>query len=168
MFYSAEVKIWGRSIPQRLGFRRQVATTKKGEVPEGARKEVGLQYHFRIVNIIEKHSVTKSLVLNSDQTPSEYVTVGRTTMAPKNSTRVGLTGSTNKRRITLTLAVTLDGKILPFQIIYGGKTDQSLPKITFPAKFSTSVKEKHYSDTEEVFKYLQEIVMPYVIEERKK
>ena len=83
-------------------------------------------------------------------------------MAPKNSTRVRLAGSTDKRIITLTLTVTLDGKILPFQIIYGGKTDQSLPKITFPAKFSTSVNEKHYSNTDEVIKHLQEIVIPYV------
>ena len=73
----------GRSILQRLRFRRRVATTGKVEVPEGARKESGLQHHFRIVNIIEKHNIPKSLVLVSDQTPSKYVTVGRTTMAPK-------------------------------------------------------------------------------------
>ena len=107
-------------------------------------------------------------MLNSDQTPSKYVTVGRTTMAPKNPTRVSLAGSTDKRSITLTLTVTLDGKILLFQIIYGDKSDQSLPKITFPAKFSTSVNEKHYSNTEEVIKHLQEIVIPYANEERKK
>ena len=95
------------------------------EVPEGARKEAGLQHNFRIVNIIEKYKIPKSLVLNSDQTPSKYVTVGRTTMATKNSTRVALVGSTDKCSITLTLKVTLDGKILPFQpfqIIYGVKT----------------------------------------------
>ena len=73
-------------------------------------------------------------MLNSDKTPSKYVTAGRTTMAPKNSTHVGLAGSTDKRTITLTLTVTLDGKILLFQIIYGGKTDHSLPKMTFPFK----------------------------------
>ena len=103
-------------------------------------------------------------MLNSDQTPSKYVTVGRTIMAPKNSTRVGLAGSTDKRNITLTLTVTLDldGTILPCQMIYGGKTEQSLPK------FSTSVNEKHYSNTEEVIKHLQEIDIPYVNEERKK
>ena len=59
-------------------------------------------------------------------------------------------------------------KILPFRIIYGGKTDQSVPKITFPAQFSTSVGEKHYSNTQEVIIHLQEIVIPYVNEERKK
>ena len=115
--------MWGRSILQRLGFLRRVATTGKGEVTEGARKEAGLQHHFQIVNITEKHNIPTSLVLNSDQTPSKYVTVGRTTLAPKNSTRVGLAGSTDKRSITLTLTVALNGKILPFQIIYGGKTD---------------------------------------------
>ena len=162
--------VWERSILQRLGFRRRVATTGKVEVPEGARKESGLQHHFRVVNIIEKQNIPKSLVvLNGDQTPPpKYVTVGRTTMAPKNLTCVGLAGSTDKCSITLTLTVTLDGKILPFQIIYGGKTDQSLLKITFPAKFSTSINEKHYSNTDEVIKHLQEIVIPYVNEERKK
>ena len=138
------------------------------EVPEGARKEVWLQHHFRIVNIIEKYNIPKYHVLNRDQTPSKYVTVGRTTMAPKNSTCVGFAGSTHKRSITLTLTVTLDGKILPFHTTYGGKTDQSLPKITFPAKFSSSVNEKHYSIAEEVIKHLQGIVIPYVNEERKK
>ena len=86
-------------------------------------------------------------------------------MVPQKSTRVGLIGITDKRSITMTLTVTLDGKILPFQIIYRGKDDQSLPKITFPAKFSTSVNQKHYSNTEEVIKHLQEIVIPYVNEE---
>ena len=37
---------WGRSILQRLGFRRRVATTGKVKFPEGARKEAGLQHHF--------------------------------------------------------------------------------------------------------------------------
>ena len=160
--------IWGRSILQRLGFRRRVASTGKVEVPEGARKEAGLQHLFRIVNIKEKHNIPKFLVLKSDQILSKYVTVGRSTMTPKISSRFGLAGSTDKCSITLTLAATLDGKILPFQIIHEGVTNQSLPKIKFPAKSSSSVNEKNYSNTEEVIKHLQEIVIPYVNEERKR
>ena len=136
------------------------------KVPEGARKEARLQHHFRVVNIQEKHNIPKSIVLNKDQTPSKYVTFGRTQLAPKNSTRVGLAGSTDKRSITLALTFTLHGKILPFQMIYGGKTDQSLSKVTFPAKLS--VNEKHYNNTDEVIKHLRKIVIPYVNEERKK
>ena len=158
----------GRSILQRFGFRMRVATTRKVEVPEGARKEGGLQHHFEIVNGIDKNDIPKSLVINNDQKPSKYVTAVRTTVAPKNSTRVGLAGRTDKCNITSILTVTLDGKILPFHIIYEGKTDQLLPKITFPTKFSTRVNEKHYTNTEEVIKHFQEIVIPYVNEERKK
>ena len=88
-------------------------------------------------------------------------------MAPTNLRRVGLARSGDKRAITLTLTVTLDGKILPFQIIYGGKTNQSLPRVTFPKGFSTSAKEKHHSNTEEVAKHLKEIIVPYINEERK-
>ena len=54
--------MWGCSILQRLGFRRRVATTGKVEVLEGARKEAGLQHHFRNVNIIKKHDIPKSKV----------------------------------------------------------------------------------------------------------
>ena len=47
------------------------------------------------------------------------------------------------------------------------KTNKSLQKITFPTKFSTSVNKKHYSNTEEVIKDLQENVIPYINEKRK-
>ena len=136
------------------------------------KEKAELQHHFRIVNSIEKHNIPKVLVLNSDQVSSKYVTVGCTIMTPKTSTRVGLAESTDKRSITLTLTVTLDGKVLPFQTIYGaiygGKIDQSIPKITFPAKFSESVNEKHYNNTGEVINHLQEIFIPYVNEKREK
>ena len=110
--------MWGRSIIERLGFRRPVTSTRKVEVLEETEKEARFQHHFRIVNIIEKHNIPKFHLLNSDQTPSKYVPNGSTTMA-KNATRVGLAVSANKRSITFTLTVTLDGKILPLQIIYG-------------------------------------------------
>ena len=91
----------GRSILQRLEFRRQIATIGKVEVPEGARKEAELQYHFRTDGIIEKHNIPKSLVRNSYQTPSKYVTVGRTTMAPSKFVTVGRTRMAPSKYITV-------------------------------------------------------------------
>ena len=55
--------MWGRSILQRLGFLRRVATTGKVEVTEGARKEAGLQHHFQIVNITENTTFQSPLCL---------------------------------------------------------------------------------------------------------
>ena len=66
-------------------------------------------------------------------------------MAAKNASTVPLAGSNDKRAITLTLSVVLDGTILPFQCIYGGKTIRSIPNVNFPDGFSLSANIKHYS-----------------------
>ena len=58
----------GGSLLQRIGFRRQAATTSKVEIPDSAKKELGLQHHYRITSIVEKHKILEFLVINSDQT----------------------------------------------------------------------------------------------------
>ena len=106
-------------------------------------------------------------MINSDQTPSKYVQVGRFTVVPKGAKKVGVAGIADKRNITLTLTVTMDGKALSLQAIYKRKTKQSLPKVTFPTGFSLSANMKHHNNTQEVLEHLKEIVIPYVEAERK-
>ena len=84
-----------------------------------------------MVQKVEKHNIPHSLIINADQTPSKYVPVGRSTLAENNVKDVPISGSADKRSITATFAETLDGSFLPFQLIYKGKTTQSLPKIFF-------------------------------------
>ena len=139
---------WGKSLLHRIGFRRRAATTSKVEIRDSTKKGAGLQHH-RIPSIVEKHKIPESLMINSDQTLSKYVQVGRFTMAPKGT----------KKNITLTLTVTMDGKALPFQAIYKGKIKQSLLKISFPKGFKLSAIMKHHSITEEVLKHLKEIAI---------
>ena len=83
-------------------------------------------------------------------------------MAPKGSKTVPIKGSTEKRRITATFTITLDGHFLPVQLIYGGKTSKSLPRVNFPKSFSLSANPKHYSNEQESIKVLEEIIIPYV------
>ena len=52
------------------------------------------------------------------------------------------------------------------QLIYGGKTQQSFPKFDFPDSFNLSVNPKHFSNTEESIKMLDDIIIPYVKCER--
>ena len=59
-------------------------------------------------------------------------------------------------------AITLEGKCLPFQLIYGGKTSKSVPRFQFPDDFSLSVNPSHFSNTDESLKILEEIVIPYL------
>ena len=160
-------KSWAKSLFKRMGFVQRASTTGKVHIPESAIPEAELSFQHKIVNFVEKYNIPSSLVLNSDQTPSKYVTVGRTTLVQRNTTTVNIAGSTDKRSITATFTVTLDGRILPFQVIYGGKTTRSLPSVSFPESFSLRVNEKHFGNTDEVIKHLMEIVVPYVNQQRK-
>ena len=80
---------------------------------------------YQIVNAIEKWDIYLDLAVNFDQTPSKPVPIGRSTLAKRNSTNITITGSSDKRTISATFAVSLSGNILPSQLIYGGNTTQS-------------------------------------------
>ena len=75
-------------------------------------------------------------------------------------------GSDDKRAITATFTVTLDGQFLDMQLIYGGKTNQSLPRFDFPTNFSPSVNKKHHSNEEEAMKFIKKILVPCIESKR--
>ena len=85
--------------------------------------------------------------LNFDQTRSKYVQVSAMTMDKKGTSNVPIEGIDDKRSITATFSITFDNKFLPMQLIYKGKTSQSLPKVKFLDGFSLSANESHYSQT---------------------
>ena len=149
-----------------MGFVRMMATAAKIPLPDKARKEIELVFMHKIVQKVGKHNIPHSMIISADQTPSKYVPVGGSTFAERNVKYVPISGSADKRSITATFAETLDSFFLSFQLIYEGKSTQSLPKIDFPDGFSLSVKEKHFSNTQESIKFLEEIVIPFVDRKR--
>ena len=104
--------------------------------------------------------------MNLDQTSLKYTLCSRQTLAPKNSKHVAISGTSNKKAITGTFVITIDGHCLPFQLIYGGKTTTRLPKFKFPKKFSLCINEEHFSNAQESLKILREIAIPYVNQQR--
>eukprot|EP00794_Sanderia_malayensis_P006691 gene6691-7447_t len=161
-----ESSTWAQSLFRRMGFVKRMKTSAKVDIPDGARKEIEYLFHNEIVTTIEKYNIPPSLIINLDQTPSKYVPVGNTTLAQKNSCNVIVAGSSDKRTITATFAITLRGDFLPMQLIYGGKTNQSLPRYKFPQSFCLSVNPKHYSNTEESLKFINKVLVPYIKQER--
>ena len=134
----------------------------------GQSKRQSCCFLHNIVTLIEEHNIAESLVMNLDQTPLKYVPVSHSTMGKKGVKSVSIAGSGDKRGITGMFVITLDGKFLPIQLIYGGKMKQSLPRYKFPESFSLSVNPKHFRNTEESIKIINEIVVPYVEKEREK
>ena len=151
-----------------MGYKKRAATTGKVEVPDALKEEIGLTFHYDIVSKIRKYNIPPSLVINLVQTPSKFVPGNRSTQAAIGSKTVAIAGSTDKRMITLTFCITLKGDFLPMQIIYGGKTSQSIPRVSFPDSFCLCVNEKHYSNEAESLKLIDEIIIPHIQKERKK
>ena len=69
-----------------------------------------------------KYNIPAKLVLNIDQTPSKFVPTENVTLVETGSKHVSRKDGNYKRGITVTLSETITGKILPFQLIYTGKT----------------------------------------------
>ena len=53
------------------------------------------------------------------------------------------------------------------QLIYKGKTNESLLKVTFPEEFLLSANEKNYSNEKESLKFLDEFILSYIQQEQK-
>ena len=159
---------WVRSVYRRCKFSRRAGTTTKPPVPLGIFEECKLTFLTDIKRCITTHNIPPQLVLNADQTPSSYVSVGKMTMATRNSSSVPIKGLTDKRNITLTFVISLNGDFLPMQIIYQGKTKASQPRgFEFPHGFAVTQNPKHYSNELETLNLIEKIIQPYVAMKRK-
>ena len=112
---------WIQSIYKCMGLVRRMATTLCPPVPKGLYDKCRLQFLPDIEGVVKKFDIPHELVLNSDQTLSSYVLVGRSTMATCEAKTVAIKGYMDKRNITLNFVVALSGEFLPMQMIYGVK-----------------------------------------------
>ena len=149
---SLERCFWTKSLFYSMGFVLNL-------ILNGARKEEELLFH---------HKIPYSIILNINQTPLKYAPVSTRTLAEKNSKHVSISGLSDKQVITATIGITFTNTYLPVQLIYGGNTSQSFPKFSFPDSFSLSANPKHFSNTAESLKLLEEIIITYLDTEQEK
>ena len=151
---------WCKILFRCMGFTKQTCSTKP-EIPELAKKEAKLIFQRQISNFVERHFIQSSLVMNFDQTLPKYTPVDDQTQSRKGSKHVAIKGLSFKKSITATFGITFNLKFLPMQLIYGGKTQRSLLRMKFPHSFSLSGNKKHFSNTQESLKLIDEIIIPY-------
>ena len=145
---------------------KQQKVSSKVEIPDAARKEIEFLFHLEIITYLQKFKIPNTLALNLEQIPIKYVLVSNETMTKYDSLSFTIKGSDNKQMITGTFVIILSRKFLSMQLIYGGKTNQSIPRVGFPERFCLSVYPKHFSYTDESLKFLNEIIIPYLYFER--
>ena len=163
---SIEDSSWSKSLFKQMGYVRRLATTGKVEISEKLKAEIETAYLYGIVQKINEHKIPSSMVINLDQTPSKFVPACNETLAKKGCKSVPIVGSTDKRMITATFSITLTGEFLPIQLIYGRKTTKSIPAVSFPSDIVISVNKKHYSNEKEALNMLENIIIPYVEQQR--
>ena len=107
-----------------------------GQILKGFKNMVFESFRMWILRgykrMMEVNKYASMSIMNLDQTPLKYIPVSHHTLAKKGNKSVAIAGSSDKRSITGTFTITLDGKFLPLQLIYGGKTKQSLLRYKFP------------------------------------
>ena len=107
-------------------------------------------------------NIPQNSVVNWDQTVAKFVPVSEWTMAEIGSRQVGVLGLEDKREMTILLACTLSGALLPPQLIYGGKTPQCHPKVDFPPGWDVWHSPRHRSTEDTMLCYLDTVLLPYV------
>ena len=108
--------------------------------------------------------VHPSLVINMDQTGVHLVPVDNHTYEAKGSKDVKSIGGEDKRQITLCVASSLNGDMLPLQLIFTGTTQKCLPQMTEEAKAAAvhlTHSENHWSSQATMQQYVKEVIIPY-------
>ena len=141
-------------------------TTAKLPIPVGVYNEVKLRFQMEINKIVKKYHIPPQLIVNHDQTPITYVNQSNTTLANKGSKQVPIAQSTNRKQITGNLGISTDATVLPFQLIYQGKTKACLPKTKFPDGFHVTQTENHWSNEKTCGDYVEVVLDPYFTNKR--
>ena len=153
---------WVRSLYQRMKFSCLAVTTSRPVITRSLWAEVRSQFLNEITDKVLQHNIPDELVINVDQTPSKFVATDNITMTAKGEKHISRAGATDKRAITVTLCESLDGCMLPFQLIYTRKTERSLPNFTFPDRFCLAFNYKHWSNETEIIRLIEELLVLYI------
>ena len=88
---------------------KQMAMTSKIPVAPGLPKEEQLTFQQKIQALIKWYDIPKELVLNFDQTPLSYITVGSNTLEFEGAKSVPVKGKGKGNQITRTFTVSATG-----------------------------------------------------------
>jgi hypothetical protein len=109
--------------------------------------------------------VHPSLVINMDQTGVHLVPVDTRTFEATGSKDVKVIGGEDKRQITAYVGSSLNGDLLPLQLIFTGTTKQCLPaatELSVSALVHLTHTDNHWSSQETMQQWVREVLQPYV------
>ncbi|KAF5347663.1 hypothetical protein D9758_014853 [Tetrapyrgos nigripes] len=125
---------------------------------------------LRKVFAIKEEDMLPEFIVNSDQTNVIYAPGDKMTWGESGAKQVELLGGEEKQAFTVMVSVCLDGRVLPFQAIYSGKTKVSCPSPSSPSygkaisagfQFEPSGTSTYWSNHETMHTYVNNILVPH-------
>ena len=156
-------KAWAYSILKRMGFVQRKATTKtKLSLSKPEFELAKKRYLKQIKRAVTDAKIPPPLIINWDQTGVNVVPASQWTQEEQGSSRIEVAGVGDKRQITITVAGTLSGTLLPFQVLYEGKTERCHPSANFPEGFDIWHTPNHWANGDTSIRFVKNIILPYV------
>ncbi|EJD45074.1 hypothetical protein AURDEDRAFT_19754, partial [Auricularia subglabra TFB-10046 SS5] len=152
-----------------LGFSPRRPTRAAQKVPADADQQ-GWKMRMRGLYLSHKHWIPGALWVNTDQTQLKYAFGTDCTWDETGTKQVSVLGQEEKRAFTLNVGVSLSGELLPFQAMYQGKTNKSLPRNVSPGymrsqelgfRFLPSKTDTYWSTQETMQDYVDNTLVPY-------
>ena len=108
------------------------------------------------------HKIPPKLIINWDQAGVKLVPSQNWTMEQQGASRVEIACINDKRQITVTLAGSMSGELLPMQLLYQGTTNRCHPKFSFPVDFDVWHTPNHWANEDTTIRFIQHIIIPYI------
>ena len=108
---------WARSLYQSIKFSHGQDTTLRPVITRPLWAEVRSQFLHEITNKVLQHNIPDELIINIDQRTSKFVATDNITIAANGEKHILRAGTNDKRAITVAICESLNGCILPFQLI---------------------------------------------------
>ena len=142
-----------------LSLRKRTSMSQK--LPQQLESKIS-SFYLQCAKAIRIGKYPLELIGNMDETPMWFDIVPQRSIAKKGSKSVVIrTSGSDKRHLTVVLAVTADGSILPPMIIFKGKTNRTIKDLVVPTGFLVTAQEKAWVDEERMLMWLREIWIKY-------
>ena len=164
----------------RAGFSYKKATTSGQKLPTDWEVQVALMIDRAAALVITKKVAHPSLVINWDQSALMLVPTSTYTYHSKTDKHVSVTGQDDKRQITALVGLTLEGELLPLQLIFQGQEhdrsqhkavpvlDSTLSQRVTYAGWHLTQTPNHWSSQISMRDYVDYVVVPFVKTKRQK
>ena len=128
---------WAKSLLKRMNFTKWRTFTKHSHPADELEKEKEA-FLSEILNRVSLNDIPPELIFNWDQTGINLVPTALWTLDKEGKMRIEIAGYQDKRQITGVMCSSLVGELLPFQLVYTGKTGRCHPAYAFPKGLADS------------------------------